>query len=403
MFEDKTPFFYLAFECDWLFALYQSSIKKFKQLVTRIKKSGFNTIVTNLYAHQGFSDSRRTTDVFAPPKYFLYQGTNAKPNFARFNLKFFHYFDQMLSYLWQHDLIVHLMLQVQNKKVNWPARNSKEDRLFWQYVVARYQGFSNIIWDISKESYNLYRETGSHDYVLERIDLIRSVDKFKHLVTAHDPEPDSVSQISIVDKKVDFIADQIHLGEVKAYNYEAISKWRLIEKPYVNIEYGYEYGVEPIKTYIGPTTACWKEILKWTYAIILGGGYCCYYYSNTSWDLIKFIPEPPGWSRYRYLKDFWQEIDFNSLVPANELVKEGFCLANYGKEYLIFLPEEVKKLEVNLAALGEGSLIFCHWMDIFKGEKRTVITRRFAQSGLFQQLNSPLAESNPCIVHLRKN
>ncbi len=39
-----------------------------------------------------------------------------------------------------------------NKKVSWPEARSAEDNRHFDYVIKRYQAFSNIVWDISKEA-----------------------------------------------------------------------------------------------------------------------------------------------------------------------------------------------------------------------------------------------------------
>ena len=48
--------------------------------------------------------------------------------------------------------------------------------MFWRYVVARYQAYGNVVWDIGKESCNLLKETGSHEYTVDRIRYIRAAD-----------------------------------------------------------------------------------------------------------------------------------------------------------------------------------------------------------------------------------
>ena len=78
-----------------------------------------------------------------------------------------------MAYLFEKGIVAHVMIQVQNKHVRWPARRSAEDDLYWRYVVSRYAAFPNVVWDVGKESYNLLKETGSHEYTIDRIRLIR--------------------------------------------------------------------------------------------------------------------------------------------------------------------------------------------------------------------------------------
>lgn len=393
---DGTKFVPLGFECDWLFAYHQKDPEACRAAIDRIAERGFNYIVMNVYAHAGFSDTERD-DVLTPPNMFLFGGTNEKPDHALLNVDFFRDFDALISYLHGKGIVAHLMLQVQNKHVNWPPRRSPEDDMFWRYVVSRYQAFGNIVWDAGKESYNLLKETGGHDYTLERIDLIRRTDAFGHLVTVHDPAGGSAGVNSVVDDACDFVSDQVHLGDTALYNHEAIRRFRSMRKPYMNIEYGYEEGVEPLKTYSSRTTGPWQDILLWTWAIYLGGGYPCYYYNNTAWDLVKFEPEPPGWKRCRFMMDFLDAFDLNAMSPDNELVKEGFCLAEPGRQYLVLLPEG-GDLCIDLTALPDDAVVECEWMDIHSGgrKKATVEGRGFAVG-----IGNPFGDAaGPCAVSI---
>ncbi|MCZ6632761.1 MAG: DUF5060 domain-containing protein, partial [bacterium] len=266
---NNDPCLPLGFEIDWLFSYHQADPGRCYKHVDLIAERGFNYIVTNLYAHTGFAtrenNDTRPVDpeyIFGPPEHYLFEGTNDNPDHSRLNITFLQDFDRLMAYLHQKSLIVHLMLQVQNKGVNWPARRSPEDDRFWRYIVARYQAYSNLIWDVGKESKNLLRQTGSHAYTLERMVLIRGADAYHHLVTVHDVEQRNAGIHSEPDRASDFVSDQIHLKDVGRYNREAIRRLRTLEKPYMNIEYGYELGTETLKTYTGASTAPWQDILK---------------------------------------------------------------------------------------------------------------------------------------------
>lgn len=396
--QDGKPFVPLGFECDWLFALHQKDPRECRRAVDLISERGFNYIVMNVYAHTGFSDPA-LEGVLTPPRMFVFGGSSEEPGHSVLNPEFFEDFDALISCLHQKGIVSHLMIQVQNKKVKWPERRSAEDDMYWRYVVSRYQAFGNIVWDVGKESYYFLRETGSHDYTLERIDLIRNADAYGHCVTVHDPVSASQGVNSVVDEACDFVSDQVHLGDAVLYNHETQKRFHMAGKPYMNIEYGYELGVEELKTYISRTTAGWRKILVWTWAIYLGGGYPCYYYNNTSWDLVRFLPEPPGWKRYRYLVDFLAQFDLNPMTPRNELVREGFCLAEEGRQYLAFLPQG-GDLTIDLTSVDKDTPVRCEWLDAFSGEKASceIEDRHFAAV-----LENPLTEKgNPCAIWVRR-
>jgi hypothetical protein len=390
--EDGTPFVLLGFEFDWMFAYHQAQPEKCRDALAVLKERGFNYIVTNVYAHTGFSD-RDSGHVYGPPGMYAFGGTNEKPDHSVLNPGFFQDLDRLVAYLHEKGIVAHFMVQVQNKHVNWPARGSVQDDLYWRYVVSRYQAYGNIVWDVGKESYNLLRETGSHDYTISRIRLIRETDAYDHLVTVHDSETGSAARSSEADDECDFVSDQIHLKDAGAYYREAVRRYRSDRRPYLNIEYGYEFGAERIKTYSGWTTAPWEDVLVWTWAIYAGGGYPCYYYDNMAWDLVKPEPEPPGWQRYQWLAAFLARFDLNAMAPDSEFVSRGFCLTEPGRQYLIFLPRG-GDVDIDLTAVNGNP----RWliMDVFTG---VTIGGDLENNGFRTTIRNPLEyTTHPCAI-----
>lgn len=403
---DGSPFVLLGFECDWLFEYYRRDPWRARAHIDLVAERGFNYIVTNVYAHTGFStpdpsgkDTREIKPeyIYGPPGEYVFGGTNDQPDHSRLNTVFFENFDALMHLLHERGIVAHLMIQVQNKSVKWPSRRSPEDDLFWRYVVARYQAFGNVVWDLSKESYNLVKETGGFDYLLDRIELIRRGDAYGHLVTSHDVLQHSMVRDTVVDDACDIVSDQIHLGDCRRYNREAARRLQKREKPYLNIEYGYEMGVEDLKTYAGGTTAEWQPVLLWTWALYAAGAYPCYYYNNTSWDLISFEPEPPGWKRYEYLHAFLSDTPFNDMESANDLVQRGLCTADVGKAYLVLLPEG-GGTELDLSDVPDKTGMHCEWMAVYSGERRTVDAEA---NGFATRLENPFeAADEPCVVRV---
>ena len=405
---DGTPFLYLAFECDWLFSYHQSDAQRCYKHIDLVAERGFNCFVTNLYAHTGFATKKNNDDrpvlpeyIFGPSKLYLFEGNNDNPNHERLNIDFFRDFDTLIHYLHQHGIAVHLMLQVQNKEVNWPERRSEADDQFWRYVVARYQAFGNVIWDVGKESKNLKRETGDHTYTLERMTIIRETDAYAHMVTVHDVEIRNAGTLSEPDRQSDFVTDQVHMFDADKYNREAIRRMRNSSTPYVNVEYGYELAEEQLKTYTGRTTAPWDDVLKWTWSIYTAGAYCCYYYDNTSWDLIKFEPEPQSWLRYRELRDCLESLPFNQMVADNEYVSHGSCLALPGEVYLVFLPDG-GDTSIELSAVSDDASLSAQWIAILTGESKDgPIERSTDWSGFSTDLTNPFEDTNqPCAIKI---
>jgi hypothetical protein len=353
----------------------------------------------NVYAHTGFSlDAPRPGErpappehVYGPPDLFPFGGSNAHPDHEVLNPAFFDDYDRLLTTMHSLGLVAHIMIQVQNKQVHWPERRSAADDRFWQYVVARYQAFGNVVWDVGKESFHLERETGTQAYVLERIALIRDTDAYAHLVTVHDPclnlcgAPCGDAD-GLVDAACDLVADQIHLGDHARYNRQAIRRLQNDAKPYLNIEYGYEEGVEPLHTYRSATTRSWQIVLDWTWALVCAGAYPCYYYSNTAWDLIKFDPEPPGWARYADLQRFVAGLPLNRMAADNSMVETGYCLTKPGCAILVFVPAG-GQLVIDLGPDQSGDWK-ARWLQVHTGDTAEAEIR---PQGFLTRIDPPFA------------
>jgi hypothetical protein len=328
IFEDGTRFFLLGFECDWLWALdaADAALPNLRRFVDLLAERGFNSIVTNVYAHDcSWTSGTQNAWDFGPPPIYAWAGGNDKPDFSRMNPAFWQHYDRVVDYLFRKGINAHIMLRVYNKKVRWPSNGSPEDDLYYRYAVARYAAYPNVTWDVSKEAH-IEKDA---KYKLDVIAKIRKWDAFGNLVTVHD---DNGNYDSGNYDVLDFRSDQQH----SKWGETILAQRQQRRWPVHNIEYGYERGVENLPTY--RVMQDWQEVLRRTWEICCSGGYCTYYYSNTSWDLIKWDPEPPGWKHYRILRDFFETTRWWGAEPHPELVVGGQarCLADPGREYIVF-------------------------------------------------------------------
>ena len=145
----------------------------------------------------------------------------------------------MMDALQDQGIVAHIMLKVYNKKVKWPAKHSDEERRYFRYVTARYQAYSNVVWDFAKESYNEKDEALQSSLT----DLVRSTDAYKRLFTAHDD--DLYSWDPQLSRNLDFRSDQqhTHYAEMIAFD-RALRPY-----PVINTEFAYERGVDKMPTY----------------------------------------------------------------------------------------------------------------------------------------------------------
>lgn len=385
MYEDGTPHFMLAFELDWLFALdYDQGrrIPKTDQILDHVKNNGFNHVVMNVYAYDvGWKVSDEVPDqyFYGKPAFTAWEGTNEMPDFSHLNVKLFQHLDQVFANMQAKGLDAHLMIYVWNKKVNWPDMYSEEDNRYFDYIIDRYQAFTNVIWDVSKEALDYGR--CDIPYINERINRIRERDAFKRLVTVHDYEYNSRES-----HRIDFVSIQSWRSNL----YSLMLQGRALhqDKPVVNIEHGgYEKG--PYQTFVGNYTDP-ETCLVRTYECVFAGVYGSYYWQNTSWNIVIHDPfedhhafEKPRFDYYKHLAGLFNKYNFNSLKPSypklttnnkggeNNLATNGYALSDGNGLYLMMIPKESERVNAVLPKPVSGKLNAI-WFNIFTGEYKQV-------------------------------
>jgi hypothetical protein len=365
VYQDGTRYFLMGYEADWLWGadMLDPERKVMHHLIDQIDARGFNHVLVNVYAYDtSWAKGNTNQWDYGPAPLFVFGGTNAQPDHSRLNPDFFKIYDDMMQALQDKGIVANVMLKVYNKQVNWPAPGSADEARYFRYVTARYQAYSNIVWDFSKEAYN------EHDKNLEKrlIDLVRATDGYHRLTTAHDN--DAYDWNPDLNSNVDFRTDQEHEHWMEM----AVFDRNLRQWPYINSELYYERGVDDLPTY--PKKNDWQDQVRGAYEVYLSGGYFAYYYSNTAWDLVKPDPEPPGMARFQILKENLSVLPYWRMEPKPELAVGGPCLALPGQVYAFYVRPGVGsgasrgvEITVNLTALQNTATV--EWVNTWTGEK----------------------------------
>jgi len=323
-FADGTPYFALAFECDWLFALDAEDpddIPRTRTLVDELAESGFNQVVMNVYAYDVSwpKDPRlRPEHDWSRPRVFPFAGTNESPDYSSLSATFFQRLDRVIRYLGEKGVVAHLMIYVWNKEVSWPDMHTAADDRYFDYVVARYQAFPNVVWDVSKEALAYGR--CDEAYIHERIARIRRHDAHRRLVTVHD------------------------YAYCRRHPEMSAIRLRHPEQPVLNVEHG-GYERSPYVVFEGDYTdpvAC----LERNYEAVFAGVYSTYYWQASSWYVV--IPDPvslpeserPHLEYYRHLADLFERYDFADLEPSESYSSSGYALSDGSDRVLLYLPKE---------------------------------------------------------------
>ncbi len=379
-YEDGTPYFALAFELDWLFALDHGNpegLPKTRQIMGHVKENGFNQVVMNIYAYDVNWKTGKAPDQyeFRRPGYCPFGGTNENPDFSVLNTGFFQHLDRVVHLLDTEGIVAHAMIYVWNKNVNWPPMHSTADNRYFDHVIARYQAFTNIMWDVSKEALDYGR--CDIPYINERISRVRAQDAYKRLLSVHDYE-----YCSREADRVDFVSIQSWRSHLYPLMLDAYEKHD--GKPVMNIEHGgYEEG--PYLSFEGNYVNA-ETCLVRNYLCVFAGVYSAYYWQNTSWNTVIYDPfeegqpfSPPRFDYYKHLATLFSRYPFNKLHPprpklttndkkgADNLATGGYPLTDGKGLYLFLIPDD--NLAINtVLPVPESGKMRVTWFNIFTGE-----------------------------------
>ncbi|WP_024481470.1 DUF5060 domain-containing protein [Cellulophaga baltica] len=375
-YEDGTPYFLLAFECDWLYALdyhTEKSLPKTDHLLDLIKENGFNQIVMNVFSYDVSwqKDAKLAQDPeheFGGPKdIFPFLGTNDTPDYSALNPEFFQKLDRTISSMHDKRIASHLMIYVWNKLVAWPDMNSEADNMYFDYVVKRYQAFPNMVWDISKEA--LYYGRADEAYIHGRIERLRKADQFNRLVSVHD-----FKYCSNFPEKVDFISSQNWSHNL--YDKMLAAQTKFKDKPVFNIEHG-GYEEAPYTVFTGDYTNA-ETCLRRNYMCLFAGVYTTYYWQGASWNAIIYNPFEqsedfikPKFEYFQHMMKLFTAFDFSKMKPTPWQNGSAYNLTNDEKTVLLYIHKE--NYGIDAAFLKkESSKRTVQWFNTLTGEFTTV-------------------------------
>jgi hypothetical protein len=354
--EDGTRFFYSGFECDWLWAVdlatCDPALPQTSILLDKLAAHEFNVVYMNVYAHRGFGQADQLPNYGPPPKY-AWGGSNDNPDHSVLNLAFWQHYDRVVRALWERGIEAHIMIKVYNKHVNWPKIGSPDDDRYFKNVIARYAPFSNVHFDFSKES----DKEKSLEYKLGRMALIRRFDPYRRLLTTHTDQREYPNYLGLLDYRTDQTLKNCH---AVALRQRAREPW-----PVVNAEYGYECGAGGTNDTPHPISQDALTLFRRAGEVYMAGAFGTYYYDYTSWNIVRVNDTPPGYAYWRNLARFFSQTGYWLMDSDDSLVDHGYCLANPGREYIVYQPD---KTEFTLKVEAVGKPLAVNWFNPLTGE-----------------------------------
>lgn len=366
MYADGSPYFMMAFELDWLFALdaeNPTDIPKTRNLIGEVRDNAFNQVVMNVYSYDapwGEKDKIDPKNNYAKPKVFPFGGNNENPDYSTLSVEFFKHLDRVVAHLNRQQIVAHLMVYVWNKEVNWPKPGSKADNMYFDYVVKRYQAYPNVVWDIAKEALSYGRDDVG--YITDRVNRLRKLDAYQRLLTVH-----SYEYCKAFPGKVDFIQIPDNQPYLYARMRDVLETHNL--KPVVNIENGaYEKTMHSIfdGAYTAPLTC-----LDRMYQCIFAGTYSTYYWQNAAWYNVVTEPfklpksKQPHFHYYQYIQKLFAPYNFNEFYPVQNMFAAPM-LTNGEDVFIFYLPEYRTRVAGRLPQL-RGKTVSVKWFDPLTG------------------------------------
>lgn len=402
-FADGTPHYMMAYECDWLWAidLGRETVDRTADLLDQIAANRFNHILVNLYAHDtSWCAGTTSEDDYGPPAMYAWGGSNENPDHSRLNLAFFDHWDRVIDLMERRGLTAHLYFKVYNKGVNWPAPRSPEERLTIRYVLARYQAYWNLIWDVSKEAF--YEP--DKRYLYDLAESIRDLDAYHHMVTVHDDL--RFTSEPFLRQSIDLCTAQQHVDFYES----ALNARTAFAMPYFNSEFGYEHGPEGYEDFTYKARNTLEEFVDRAYQVAMAGAYPAYYYTYTTWDVVDWSYNPPVAKLFGVLYEFFTSLDWWAFEPAwwivrspgaRALVRRGSPSGSFD-ELLVYVYDKENRSALITERLEYDSYDG-RWLDIYSGEQRAMTwddLRPFKSGGL-RSVKVPF-ESGVGVLHLKK-
>jgi hypothetical protein len=390
--EDGSAYTLIGLELDWLWALELepdttgAGQAPLEQFVSHQTSFGFNHFLVSFYANFSSWNAKlpvRTAPKVSPTLNTPWTTDGSGTDHSFLNLHYFQHMDKVLRVCEAHGAVVHLMMYVGNKNVEYPPRGSAEDELWWRYALARFNAFPALLIDVSKEAgkYNI-----PPSYVLDRLALIKTMNPHARIVTSHSglsPKENNKCDEKSTGMDLTMCSVQEHSKSLKPKAagdtwYQQINATRKEnpEIPVSNIEFMYERA--PVSGCSGSCCGdCTEDDTDLTimrtnmYDLYMAGASGAWYWCDTAWDVMT-LGTSPGYKFVFYLSKFLGSVkSLVAMEPHDELLSVGthgvigHMLALPGQEYVAHVRSASSAFSITIA--GTKSPLAGEWFDPVTG------------------------------------
>ncbi|MDC7232499.1 MAG: DUF4038 domain-containing protein [Spirochaetales bacterium] len=366
--QNDKPYFMSMYECNWLFALWMDNEEDARNFLINIKENRFNSIAMNVYAHTCAWTKEGTPGRLVPPPLFNWGGSNEHPDFSCINPEFYKRFDDLMHFMYDLDLVAHLYYFVWNKGNSYPAEGSPEEAEYVSYITRRYQAFPNVIWDYCKEAYLRINK----DHIRTIVKQIKTEDSYNRLITVHDDK--LVQYDESFDELLDFYTMQLKHD----YYSKTLREIEKGKKPVFCAEYTYESGKTlDDKTFESSHT--YENLMRVTWELAIAGSPICYYYTFSSWDVIRVNDRPRGLEGSKLLVDYFNSFDWWNFTARSEenlqVRTQQACAKHIDRNEYMLLTDTAGRFGFTLDF--DKYKVEGEWVDIYTGARQAIESSHF--------------------------
>lgn len=271
---------------------------------------------------------------------------------TRFNIPYWQKLDRLIAYAQTKEIVVSLIFYVDGLEHGCdPFKKERmgglDEKRYYEYAVARYSSYNNVMWDIANE-YHLFR---TEPWVKEMGEYLYSIDLYKHLISVH-------GHAAFPFRMEPWVNMVLYQSWDECGGFEFMMQCRKLQEqtgrilPQINEEYGYEghyppWGCGPEATKAtGGRSADNRRQLAWE--IYMAGGYQTTGEraddgtgagNNTGggWINGRGNESMVMLRGYAIIRETFEQLEYWKLRPMPELVNYGnLCLAEPGKQYLVY-------------------------------------------------------------------
>lgn len=373
----RQPFFHLGTTAYHLLDITNDE-RQIDAMIDYCKKNGFNKIRFLLTGYPRDTDKRTSHDnengVIDPnkaPNYGAKPGqVNPLPawlgqphhyDFSRFNVEYWQKADSAVRSLHKAGIVATCIFTIekQNLPKEYGALTPAEYRLY-SYAIARLSAFDNVWWDLGNE-HNEYRD---RKWGQTMGAFVKKEDPYQRLLSAHAYQEFLYPRAPWAD----FIITQQYGYEDAMYAWAM--KYEKVPKPYVDEEYGYENdgGLGPNGKPYPPGHGQSADLCRHgAWAVAMAGGYVTY--GDSSGGVAYYYMGEPGpgkaASQLKLMREFFEALPFQELIPAPTRTSSGFCLARAPDCFVFYFPRGgTSKIDLT----GGGVSLDSRWFNPKLGE-----------------------------------